>query len=101
MAQRVQPPCALDIEVITSSTLKLDGFCRGGKSRNVMQPCRRAVQPGAPFSRAAARPTHRALFWMALISVSPPRLLQYLLTAVLLFAYLWKSKTGCVIEARK
>jgi len=36
MAQRVQPPCALDIEVITSSTLKLDGFCRGGKSRNVM-----------------------------------------------------------------
>src|SRR6185295_9752820 len=53
------------------------------------------------FLRAAARPTQRALFWMALISVSPPRFLQYLLTAVLLFAYLWKSKTGCVIEARK
>jgi hypothetical protein len=38
------------------------------------------------FLRAAARPTQRALFWMALISVSPPRFLQYLLTAVLLFA---------------
>ena len=32
---RDQPPCARDIAAITSSTLKLEGFCRGGKSLNV------------------------------------------------------------------
>jgi len=34
-----QPPCALDIEARTSSTLKLEGFWRGGKSLKVSMNC--------------------------------------------------------------
>src|SRR5262249_53370501 len=35
----LQPPCALDICSRTWSTLKLEGFCRGGKSLNVSTNC--------------------------------------------------------------